>query len=1433
VKRNEQGDGTGDHVMAEHVNDIQDAVVAIQETLGTDPQSTSQTVGDRMRLIEDNARLFRLPAICLYNGDPTLVNGSVSVTEAADRFTYFSYVILAKGLENSTGENYGKTTELIRRAPKVNFCGTIDATESLNSAKIKIQSWINMGAKGVYLENFGYEHGVDRTKQNALLEYIHERKVVAVFSSSDPSNILSSTYSDGMNANYDDPAVIPEDVYIHFGFGVGNPSLIGNQLLSYRSKFGIKIYGLSNLGEELYHYAQALAIIFAYDGFYMQPNTYSSDNILTLHKIIPVAGNFYSLSINVLDNLGVLTRHTPYGEISVNTNDNTFDFTNVQIPGYMLSTTGTGGVGEVTWEIMAPEVIQAINSGSSVGLINTSKIGTFAETDYEKITSAVIRAINVNASQISADAIESKVVEAMAITSKEVNTEIVNAGLARVLDLVAQNGEFGRISTNIINAINANIDEAQIEGARISNLDASKITSGYISVDRLAPGSILADKLTIGLRKGLDYWIFTYIVDNHATSIKPTLYDILGKQYNWQYEVEDSNNINILQLLGGVSQNHVAMLETNLVVQGSIPSNEGTFTIRCSGLCTIYLNGVEIGATIAPGSTYTVVMPSLDSGIHKLQIVYEDTTGAPYIQFNNAWSAKQVNNPGRYIHESLQRMDCYANDTTIIEGRKINAGSIEVDKLMAGNISTNKFNIQSDNGLMIIADNTILIKDLTKVRVQIGKDASNDYNMYVWDASGNLMFNATGITENAIQSAIIRDDMVSDTAGINASKINLSTLFDVINNDSTHTLNSSKIYIDAEGQTLDIAFNSMTTVLSDLSLVDKANLTGTAITCNNADDSVVNINIDGNYAQTVMADSPSPDSPATIIVPNNFDIVSCGKNLFDNARTPSTTHLTSVATTGNSIRVLSTSSADHCSATWNYMLKPNSTYSIKGSWVITSGEATIRAMDSSSTTQLGISTASDVGFTFTTDSSGIVNIVLYSTYATSTIGDVIYSNIQLELGSAVTTYEAYEFDKFTVSQELRKLPDGVCDTIEGNKYIQRVGKIAFDGSADETVVKITTPLTTTSFFSISPVSGIKLSTSNVVVQPIICDKLKPQTANALSTQDIEGIATDISVPQVMVAINKSRLTTDDANGFKLWLTSNPLTVYYELSTPIETTIEPVQLTSYENVTNVSTTANPLISMTASFKSSGWYRRYLVDTTLQAQSTELNIVNGKISALISTTEIEELNNEGVTFYNKFSSVKQTVDDFELALSSKSTTFDDMVADVQENNAKVSATPELIQSVVTSNYINDTISESLQTTLSQTRDSILATVNTSISSLDGSITEAYTNQIKATSDSFAINITELQNSITDNNNNISQINQNFEFTTNGLVIGKTGNPFSVNISNEEMDFKDGEVVVASITGQKMNISKLDVSDSLEIGYHKIEKYNDTITLIRYIG
>ena len=168
---------------------------------------------------------------------------------------------------------------------------------------------------------------------------------------------------------------------------------------------------------------------------------------------------------------------------------------------------------------------------------------------------------------------------------------------------------------------------------------------------------------------------------------------------------------------------------------------------------------------------------------------------------------------------------------------------ISADKIISGKLYTNLVKIVSQSGNLDIADNTIQIRDSNKTaRVQIGKDATGDYNIYVWDKNGKLMFDPLyGVQESGIKRAIIRNDMISDTANISGKKIDIASLVSTINADGSSTLNASKIYVDTDKQTLDVSFKNLTTSVSTVS----ANVTTALNTANMAKSAVNNMQIGG------------------------------------------------------------------------------------------------------------------------------------------------------------------------------------------------------------------------------------------------------------------------------------------------------------------------------------------------------------------------------------------------------------------------------------------------------------------------------------------------------------------------------------------------------------------------------------------------------------
>lgn len=154
-------------------------------------------------------------------------------------------------------------------------------------------------------------------------------------------------------------------------------------------------------------------------------------------------------------------------------------------------------------------------------------------------------------------------------------------------------------------------------------------------------------------------------------------------------------------------------------------------------------------------------------------------------------------------------------DTALI--REAVMQSVSVADLLAGTISTNKFKIMSDDGGIQISGATQQWKDANgTVRMQAGRDANGDFTFSLFDETGKgTLIDATGVQPGAIASGLIVNQMVSDTANIAASKLDIDSLFTEINS-STQVIKSDRIWLDDSDQSLNQAYSKMTQNITEI-----------------------------------------------------------------------------------------------------------------------------------------------------------------------------------------------------------------------------------------------------------------------------------------------------------------------------------------------------------------------------------------------------------------------------------------------------------------------------------------------------------------------------------------------------------------------------------------------------------------------------------------
>lgn len=155
-------------------------------------------------------------------------------------------------------------------------------------------------------------------------------------------------------------------------------------------------------------------------------------------------------------------------------------------------------------------------------------------------------------------------------------------------------------------------------------------------------------------------------------------------------------------------------------------------------------------------------------------------------------------------------------------------------------------------------------------------------------------------------------------------------------------------------------------------------------------------------------------------------------------------------------------------------------------------------------------------------------------------------------------------NKININQPLRSLPNGVCDTIEENKLVQRVGKVVLDGNEDW-------------IFQSCDTNGNGILNIYFIIQDlkvkekqfIICDKYIQQNTTIANTTN-EGVLVNREKRLFLRLFTSKATTVEEA---KEYIKNNPFVVYYELETPIETELNLPTITIKEGTNFITTTNN--------------------------------------------------------------------------------------------------------------------------------------------------------------------------------------------------------------------------------------------------------------------
>lgn len=186
----------------------------------------------------------------------------------------------------------------------------------------------------------------------------------------------------------------------------------------------------------------------------------------------------------------------------------------------------------------------------------------------------------------------------------------------------------------------------------------------------------------------------------------------------------------------------------------------------------------------------------------------------------------------------------------------------------------------------------------------------------------------------------------------------------------------------------------------------------------------------------------------------------------------------------------------------------------------------------------------EINITFTTQKDGVVKFQLNTTREISALGDIEVLNVSLYELTNQTTYEPYKSNTTTFDQKdgktivLRSLPNGVCDTlnVRTGEYVQNIGEIICDGSEDERwAYNIAGSGQGKKCFNLPS----ELTPHRKRYGYIICDCMPTtNTLDKIGVYNGEGLN---------ILIDSD---SNDVGVLKEILANKPITVQYELATPI-------------------------------------------------------------------------------------------------------------------------------------------------------------------------------------------------------------------------------------------------------------------------------------------
>ena len=475
-----EGDTNGDYVMAEDINQLQEAIQRVEQAIGL-YSSGNKTINERINDIASIQELKTPEHNYFYPTYPLS-----DTTNTIQKLSRYSQVSLSPHKFTST---------LI---PKLKLQGTkafitVDTGTNKFSnidAETISKQYQSTGIDGIVLYNFGKFQST-RSVENEIITAIRNLGLEIVIHSSEWEKLFSTNKAGQYNPEQETLALGPDTTLMIPNFAYyGNRQYFGSEMdlkmapfLEARKKMGSPLIGISQIESQIqYSYAQMYGLIYSLDGIYFGPWEFSQTAEEKIFNFPKYLGSWQTKDPILFATDNSIERVIKGGKLVIN-KDMSVRFDGMKIQMNDIEWMSQSLLGKYIKDgTLSPAALSSYDINKIIQLLNTEAT---IKIDPKMIDSENGGSLPIN---IPWTNMKENVIEAINKKNDINSTETQRISDNSIKNLVASKLE-GDISKeqmqrNVVLAVNSSSVDINVRHAQIEDLNTTTITSTVINSEQ-------------------------------------------------------------------------------------------------------------------------------------------------------------------------------------------------------------------------------------------------------------------------------------------------------------------------------------------------------------------------------------------------------------------------------------------------------------------------------------------------------------------------------------------------------------------------------------------------------------------------------------------------------------------------------------------------------------------------------------------------------------------------------------------------------------------------------------------------------------------------------------------------------------------------------------------------------------------------------------